>query len=93
VHELQAGRGFWLMGNQDMTSTGGAVIKREIDAGISGVWIRRADNGTPPLTSGDLEFRSAIASVPTKAHQGWDPREVWLRRIAQPRRSRAEDKS
>jgi len=73
--------------------TGGAVIKREVGAGIAGSWIRRGGNDKPPLTRADSESRSAVASVPTKAHQGWDPREVWLRRIAQPRRSRVEDKS
>jgi hypothetical protein len=78
-------------GNQDTTQRGGTVIRREIGAGIAGSWIRRAGNDTPQLTSADGEFRSTVASVPGEAPQGWDPWEIWLCRIDQPRRSRAEN--
>jgi len=67
------------------------VIKREIGTGNEGSWMRRAGNETPPLASVDDESGSVVALVLGNADQGWDPRDIWLRRIHQPRRSRAED--
>ena len=87
ARKLERGR----PGNEDATQSGGAVIKSKLGAEVAGSWIRRAGNETPPWCSADEEPCSVAASVPEKAGQGWNPHEVWLRRIYQPRRRRAED--
>jgi len=87
ARKLERGR----PGNQDATQSGGAVIKSKLGAEVAGSWIRRAGNEKPPLPSADQEPCSVAASVPEKADQGWNPHEIWLRRIYQPRRGRAED--
>lgn len=80
-------------GKQNTTPHEGALIEREIDAGIEGSWIRRAGNEPAPSACAADECRSvvALALALAKADRGWDPREVWLRRIHEPRQSRAED--
>lgn len=66
---------------------------KKLDPRIADSWLRRAGNDTPASTSADEAARSPIAFVPRAARQGWDPKEIWLQQIDQPRRDRAQNPS
>jgi len=67
--------------------------REKIDPRIAGSWLRRAGKEIPTSTSANEPSHSPVAFVPRAARQGWDPKEIWLQRIHQPRRDRAQNQS
>jgi hypothetical protein len=62
------------------------VVNKTIDGAVTESWLRRAraegssDAGTTAASD------SAAVALGNRSRDGWDPWEVWLRHIDQPRR-------
>ena len=71
----------------------GEVVIRKIDETATECWWRRSvAEGRSPTTPSDGPS-SVASALSGETRAGWDPWEVWLRRIDQPRRRRAEGES
>jgi len=66
---------------------------RKIDEKSGDRWLRRAAAvGVSPTSPSDVS-RSAAQAPSGESVAGWDPYEVWMRRIDQPRRRRTDQAS
>jgi hypothetical protein len=63
----------------------GRIMARMGELETSGSWLERgrAQGAVTPSTS--VESGLAAAALPRDSIEGWDPYEVWLRRVHQPR--------
>jgi len=61
---------------------------RKIDATSTDSWFQRAPAAGEPETDTRAVVTSAAHALADQSQQGWDPMEVWLRHIDQPRRLR-----
>jgi hypothetical protein len=66
---------------------------RKINAKPADWWSRRAVAESHSPTSPDDVPNSVAPVVSGEARDGWDPWDVWLRRIDQPRRRRTDGES
>ena len=74
------------------TSQHGAMMNnKKLEPRIAGSWLRRAGKEIPASTSTNEATRSPVAFLPRVARQGWDPKQIWLERIHQPRSDRARN--
>ena len=61
---------------------------RKIDEASTDSWFRRAPTPVEPQADTPPETTSAVQALADRSQVGWDPMEVWLRYIDQPRRLR-----
>lgn len=61
---------------------------RKIDETSTDSWFQRAPAPVEPQAGTPAVTTSAAQALADRSHVGWDPMEVWLRYIDQPRRLR-----
>jgi hypothetical protein len=61
---------------------------RKIDETSKESWFQRAPAAGGPEAGTNAVTASAVHALADRSKGGWDPREVWLRYIDQPRRLR-----
>jgi hypothetical protein len=61
---------------------------RKIDESSTESWFQRAPAAAAPAASARAGTPSALHALADRSQDGWDPMEVWLRHIDQPRRLR-----
>lgn len=65
-----------------------ADMIRTIDETSTDSWFQRAPAVSEPEAGTRTVMTSAAHALADRSQDGWDPREVWLRHIDQPRRLR-----
>jgi hypothetical protein len=53
-------------------------------------WMRRVHSTGRSDIGRHVEPRAVASDLSVESQEGWDPRDVWLRRIEEPRRRRAQ---
>ena len=61
---------------------------RKIDEASTDSWFQRASAAGEPEAGARTVTASAVHALAERSQDGWDPMEVWLRHIDQPRRLR-----
>ena len=65
-----------------------ADVIRKIDETSTDSWFQRAPAAVAPEADTAAVTASAAHALADRSQDGWDPMEVWLRHIDQPRRQR-----
>lgn len=71
----------------------GEIMLGKIDDKSTASWLRRALADEARLSGEHADVGAVVKAHAGRTRDGWDPWEVWLRKIEQPRRMRRRDDS
>lgn len=64
----------------------GEIVVKMIEGDSTESWLHRASTEGAPSSSASAESNSAARALSDRSRDSWDPWDVWLRHIGQPRR-------